>query len=85
MIGVKHLLRLFCHRGQLILISYRMCDLMRHQQLLCGIDCHLNMITDIDALTGFHGATIRIGQRELTFFPSLPCLKQLLVLSLARV
>jgi hypothetical protein len=84
MSGITQLLRLFCQRGQLILIGYRLGDLMRHQQLRFGVYRPLTMIADIAALTSFHGATRRIGQSALTFFPRLQGLQQRLGWSLAR-
>jgi hypothetical protein len=50
---------------------------------MCGIYRPLNLITDIDALTGVPGATIGSGHRALKCCPRWQCLKQLRVWSLA--
>ena len=84
MTGLKHLLSPFGHRGQLIWIGYRICDRRRTKQRRFGVYRHLHMIADLEAWTGVHGATSRIGHRALTVFPRVQCLTRRLGLSLAR-
>ncbi|MBS1170729.1 MAG: hypothetical protein H6R01_1647 [Burkholderiaceae bacterium] len=59
-------LGLFCNPCQLSAITAIIGDLMGHNQMVCRINGSLNVVThQTTTCAGSHGASIRIGQRDL--------------------
>ena len=83
LLHLQHLFSRLSHWCQLILVGHGRGDLMRHNQLMLRVDCHLDVVADIHALSDRHRSAVGVGERDLGFATGGQCLLHLLVVLLA--